>query len=465
MKTISDDSLELLCTAPELKASGQLLVDDADIRLKLAWFEGKAEVPSELPAIKLVAADGSFATLLSNIATRWSNPISEGVTTAEFTSSYVLIGDEDWALDQKIRRMSFSFYGASVACRYSEHLETPKSTESKKVVDIIDTSKLSIFDLSVHGIKISIWLSLAWASEGMDRQTKTTPMIHVEFDQGQSVSDALRVVFDVTTFFSLSMGWRSRPLEVRVNSISHHEQEERSKKDRYDIVASHKLRVHFDTWSEKSSPDLLGVALRVATVEQRSATKAALTKWIELRDAWSGAYTQLADYLKRNHTFDRTRVLSLAAWFEEIPSTAFASPISKEQVAKIAGAAHLCAIQVDADVSEQRLKGALSVLTQEGFAKRLMLAANATRAIFGSEWIPETLEEHLKSFAKFRHNAAHGTLLISKGNYKEVGSALAAAELLCFFLHTAAISPGGIHAISPDRNPLLRFLRLSKEGV
>lgn len=442
-----------------------LYLNDTATRLKIVHDNVAFSMdspPAEDHVLQL--EDGRIATLLRCQTTNQNWTANLSIVTRTLRPHLTIIGESPWPLDQKVSVITFTFFGAKAAFDYTEHRQQSfvASDDGRVNIDRVDFSKLEAFRVESGPITLIAHFDISQTGGQIDFTTTTMPRVTLEFAEPVEIAEAMQRAYHAQAFFAFSTGHRTRPLEVRVNYQSRSERHQLREAKRSDIIEDFELRAHYRSFAGESEPDRFGSVFSMRTSAHRDEICKALKAWLDRRIDWGNAYHQMSECLALTGTLNRNRILNLASWFEEIPTSRRESGVSKATIAALAAAAHERALHLGEDISLDRLQGKLDGLSELSFSRRLQACAQTLRDAYGEYALPSSISADLKRFSDLRHSAAHGALRLARDQYHATLRAVAAMELVCFLLQLRDLLPSPIPSSVLTAHSLTQYHRSSQ---
>lgn len=424
-----DPPFRQLCRETQVGLTGEFVFEADQLKLKLISWEGQLFQPTARD-ICIELEDGHVATLLQCVPQEWN---------AHFVDCNVnqaVIGHREWTPDDRVRRLTFAFWAAREALHYNDHVEAgiealddigdavPTLLPSK-----IERSKLSILNATAGNLRVEVGFDAVVGFDRFRPGPRFRPLVAIEFTEPEELDVAKRLARHVLSFFELSVGVRSRMIDLRIGTQS---LEERNSS----IAAGAEpdefmVRVPHTPWgiADRAPPGT--AAFPVYNPEQRALTAKMLSDWLERVTDWEPSYALASQYLTMRSQFNRDRLLRLAAWFESLPIGERKSAIAKTHREAITRAAQEQASKLGLDEYHERIREVLDGLAKKPLKAQLCDVAAILRERFPN-LVPEEIAADLQRFAKLRNDAAHGRIALSDDDGARNIRAMRAVELVCF---------------------------------
>jgi hypothetical protein len=299
----TDEPLEVFCRDLCTGLTGRLVIQDEELRLTLFSFDKELSFKHEQERV-LQLENSEYATLLNCV----EGGGSEGTygrsdflcRQYHIVPNMIVIGERAWGPNDLVRLIRFKFVGAKTTLEYAEHSRRRFEASSKDTGNALDShtidySRLDILNAQGGGIHVRLWMSVV-DSLGIDRETQTEPVIIVDLEKRAQIPASLSIAREILVFFEMSLGVRSRMREMYVRSGT--EQEQIASKERGGRYEEFRVCLRFGDWApsrERTHPAY--VVFPVYSSDDRDAAKAALSSWLERRQAWKTPYVLASAYL------------------------------------------------------------------------------------------------------------------------------------------------------------------------
>jgi hypothetical protein len=420
---MEDEAFKALCreTVTGQNYNGRLTVSDRRMRVRLLSFDRPINLDLDLPIV-LELEDGRVATLLDCArASGGGNTYSFGrsIYSEVVTPHTVIIGIGAWETSSQIRSAKFRFFGSEIALLATGILERRIETGDAegtldslgKQITTLNLDKMSVLKVSTGETDVRIFMGTSYSRGPLKEAIELHPTIGLDFDFGMSLNSFLPFMSYVVWFFSLSIGYASRPFEIRIDEATSEQQK---------ILLDHEISWRFHEvryhWS-KSKPyssqiDKLarGAVFKAINEEEKIATAKSLVAWLSRRKDWQAAAAQMNYSLRKQGILDRDRLFAAFAWFEAIPLNERSTEFSPDQIKAIGKAAAAEAKRQRPDVNEERIINIVGILGQERSVVRFGRLIKVLLDRFGPLLVPDRLFEDCERAVNFRGGAAHGSL-------------------------------------------------------
>jgi hypothetical protein len=445
-----DPPFRRLCREVASGHHGELVVEGG-LRLRLLSYEPTL-FRGSVADFRIETEDGMKVTLLDCV------PLSWGAHELECAPNQLVRGQRFWEPNDTVRFLSFSFWGAREALHYNDHVDSGLSNEEPSIPSFrtfiperIEYSKLDVLTADCETASITVGLNASLRFDRFQPGPRFKPSVRIDFRNPINLDSARRFARHVLTFFELSVGVRSRMLNVRVSTQTLKEQEAAVDSDR--PVDDFEFRGPHDEWTiERAFPGC--AAFPVHSEAERKASASCLAKWLERIEEWEPAYALASMYIAKRRGFDRDRLMRLASWFEALPMIERRSDVTKEQRMAIAEAAQARARELGRSDLEERIGDVLGSLGYKALRQQIGDVASKLRHRFG-KLVPEGIEKDLRHVAKLRNDAAHGRIALDESDPAANIAALRALELVCFLamLHDLPVTPRNV-----ENNSLAHYI-------
>lgn len=456
----ADEALRLACKDLDTGCEGQLVVDDEKMHLSLFSFQGRQEDRERIDRT-LKLENGKYASLFRCVpaGSVTFGGIGIAVTSRQDTiSNLTIVGPRPWQAAGLVRRMGYSFVGASVAIAYSDHINSEfKKLEADSYVDIdtVRYDKSEVLAIDTRDVVVKIRMSIQRTIGLPDPGTRSTPVVVIEFKRDMTIDEALLFGQGILEFFELSIGVKTRMLKVTVSPMT--EAEFRRAIESKKVVEEFSVRRAFGGWRPSSEKGHRGDVFFPATTESaRKRTKESLVRWIERIPVWGRAYALGSGYIQGPEVYGRDRLLRLMSWFESIPDYQMSSSISSSNVRDLARAAAARAAEQQVEISLQRICEVLSGLRRLSLRERVASAISDLRKKFGVTVIASSLDRDCQLAVKFRNQAAHGHF-DGDQNFSDFYRSIRAMELVCALSSVSGLDFDERRLSEIYDHPLLRY--------
>lgn len=411
-------------------------------------YTGMFYVDEETMAVDLYAFDerlgGQFDDLLvlrltNNNIVSLHNNITGGpaqnldlrhgkqVTSRHVTSNAVVLGDDAWEADHRVRRVQFSIEHADDLLRHSMRFDAVADAEFP---DLPDTD---LIDLALEGMTIKAWYSAA-SDPGFKRPTKIGVRYQIEFEEPRDLKSYVAGMLLVVQFVSAALGHNFVPSDIRISRLS--------SADLLTSISGQKRyryhRLHY-IWPVEPPRRSLWIGRSFAHAlsdEDMAILVDCLRCWAERDAEWRSATNMMMAALARQTVMSGERLLSACSWLEEIPGADSEMAVSDEDIAAIAAAAAAEAEKRGHGSYKSRVAGVIrSQLKKESNAERFNRLYGTICARFGENVLGDEIVAHLLRAMQYRGRVAHGHFEPEDGDDFEMFiKSIYALEAFCYLL-------------------------------
>jgi hypothetical protein len=413
------------------------------------WFFLKTE-PIVLLTEKneIVSLHSVISGPSSNIS-RLIDPIRI-VYRQDITSNIAVIGHDQWATTDKIKRVSFTVKHTEGLLRHQA------KTESLSRRHPFNEDDFSLYSEPTGNMMVRADYNVTYSSE-FDFPTNIWPRFELEFNEGETLYSYVHYASCYVQFLSFSLGVRLKPSDIRISRNSREEMIMMVGKQSYS--GDHKVKYVWPEVEIDTRNNWIGGSLVCAADdEELFVLRQCVVSWIGRNTEWANAYALMMTSLTSRGEISATRLIAACKWFEEIPLTKPENAIAEEDINEIATVAAEKASELGyTSAIFRRVAGSLKAIRTESHEHRFSRLVRLVRQRFGYSILPENVVLHLHRAIEFRGRAAHGHFNpADRAERRAFSKAIHAMEAFCYLL-TALELP--IHEAGLKRvqhNPVIR---------
>jgi hypothetical protein len=444
---MEDEAFKTLCreTVTGQNYNGRLTVSDRRMQLKLISFGRPIHLDFDHPIV-LELEDGRVATLLECAQAGGGGhtySFGRSVHSEVVTPHTVIIGVETWETTSRVRSATFRFFGSEIALlatgileRSIEPGDAERQVESLgKQITTLDLDKMAVLNISSDEADVRIFMGTSYSRGPLKEAIQLHPTIAFDFDSGMSLNEYFSFMLYVVWFFSLSIGYASRPFEIRIDEATSEQQ--RTLIDHAINWRFHEIRYHWSKskpYSSQTNKLARGAVFQAVNEEEKAATAASLNTWLNRRKDWQAAAAQMNYSLRKQGILDRDRLFAAFAWFEAIPLNERSAEFCPDQIKAIAKAAAAEAKRQRPDADEERIINIVGILGNEKSVARFDRLIKVLRDRFGNSLVPDWLFDACERAVNFRGAAIHGSLAHEEETSMNFLKSVFAVEYVSFLL-------------------------------
>jgi hypothetical protein len=438
--------------------TGFFQIDDKQIRAELFSYDGYFHLNTEQP-IFLQTHQNHIVSLHRNIDLSQGDdsafaPNEMKVRHHHVLSNAAVIGRTKWSDTDRLKRVLFVVPQADGML---QHEKKRKQISGNRWEDY--TANKDLFSLRV-GANTYRSFYLATFSMDLEHATKIWPCFEIEFDAGATLSDYLDAVLQVVTFLGAVLAADLKPETIQILRLDRDEFEAAAVNN--ELVEAHSVEYIWPIKEHDLSSSWAGHFVRAWDDTYLATLTACLSAWIERYGLWKSANALMMASVRREGEMSPDRLLAACTWFEEIPTAKSVATMNSGDVEKITLSATQRAAELGYAKMENRVRGALTRLTEESRRDQLTRLVNGIHEKLGYQFASVDIIEHLHQAIQLRGKAAHGHLSIENdAEYGKLAKSTYAMEAFCFLL-TVQDLPVDKKAIEQlGDNKFLRNYRLS----
>lgn len=427
----TDRSKPLHCveTITGRNLTGTFSLTSKEIRVDLYSFTDFFHIKVD-QAIYLLGQTGEVISLHSNVGggSGTTSHYDRTIYHQRFISNIAIIGHDQWAMKDKVKRVTFRAKYTMELLRHKKKIEALGRSKYPK------EESLKIFEEHVHGCVVKAWYGITYSFDFAGKRD-LWPNFEIEFDQAKDINEYNVFVSSYIDFISFCLGVKLTPEYIRIDRLSRLEMVEAAKDGTY--RGDHE--VHY-IWPETEIDfrDLWagGSPVLAWDEEELDAFRACLVAWMNRADAWKKPYGMMMASFALKNTISAERFINACRWLEEIPTASAKNALSNEDINSITNAAVRRAEELDhGPAIRERIASAIKRVKSESADERFLRLVTMIDKRFGKNILPKNFISHLKPANKFRGKVAHK--YFSPATDKEFNAfikTMLALEALCFLL-------------------------------
>lgn len=410
--------------------SGMFHIDEEGMGVQFfAFDEMLTQVFNDFLVARL--EDNRIVSFHQNVT---NGPASHCDTERDVTSSstsvisnIVVIGEEPWRPEDRIRRVQFSIAYADDLLHHSDKFEAIAGAEFGVMPEA------TLFELAVGGMTIKVWYP-ARVSLLFKRATEIGVRYELEFDEPRDLHSYLKDVKLVVRFVSSALGHRFAPSRINISRLSH-----------TDYLAAVEVRKGYRdhsvryVWPVEAPESSMWVGHAFAHVrddEHLTEFLNCLRQWVERDDNWRAATNLMMGAFALQSTMSGERLLNACKWLEEIPGANSELAVSEEDINAIALVAAAEAESRGHKEYGPRIAGVIrGQLKKESNAERFARLHTEICARYGDKALSADVISYLSKAMRYRGCVAHGHYEPEdEADYKAFAKSVYAMEAFCYLL-------------------------------